>query len=26
VKDALGPELAQRVLWSNGVELYKPKL
>ncbi|HEX4327227.1 MAG TPA: amidohydrolase family protein [Burkholderiales bacterium] len=26
VKDALGPELAQRALWSNGVELYKPKL
>ena len=26
VKDALGPELARRALWSNGVELYKPKL
>lgn len=26
VRDALGPELAQRALWTNGVELYKPKL
>jgi predicted TIM-barrel fold metal-dependent hydrolase len=26
VKDALGPELAERALWTNGVELYKPRL
>jgi hypothetical protein len=26
VKDVLGPELARKALWSNGVSLYRPQV